>query len=467
MERLPGKLTGKKKIITEINILKLTERQKKLLKNTFLDYQQTSAFLETPLIFDKAQGLYYWDSDGKRYFDAIGGIFVASLGHRHPRIIEALKKQADIITFAPPLHGIANVTLDFIEKLASVTPKDLNYIKPYSGGSESTESAMKFVRQYFKQTGHPGKYKFVTRYFGYHGSTFGAMAASGTGKRKTKFEPQMSGFLKVPPPTYWRDRFSSWEECNRFSAQIFEDVIINEDPDTVAGIMLEPIGNTGGIITPTKEYLQIIRDICDRYNIKLIYDEIITGFGKTGSMFAAQTFGVTPDIICSGKGLSSGVLPMGAMMACENMGDAFYGKAEDEVQFAHGNTFAGNPLACAVGIAVIDEIVEKQLDKKAKSLGDYLFKELEKLKKHGVIREVRGKGILLGAELVKDTKTNKPFPELGRALKKTAMQNGLIMRIDPNWFAVAPALIAEKTDLDEMVNLIDKSLKQALDTVSK
>ena len=447
--------------------MKLTERQKKLLKNTFLDYQQTSAFLETPLIFDKAQGLYYWDSDGKRYFDAIGGIFVASLGHRHPRIIEALKKQADIITFAPPLHGIANVTLDFIEKLGSVTPENLNYIKPYSGGSESTESAMKFVRQYFKQTGHPGKYKFITRYFGYHGSTFGAMAASGTGKRKTKFEPQMSGFLKVPPPTYWRDRFSSWEECNRFSAQIFEDIIINEDPDTVAGIMLEPIGNTGGIITPTKEYLQIIRDICDRYNVKLIYDEIITGFGKTGSMFAAQTFGVTPDIICSGKGLSSGVLPMGAMMARESMGDAFYGKPEDEVQFAHGNTFAGNPLACAVGIAVVDEIVEKQLDKKAKSLGDHLFKKLEDLKKYGVIREVRGKGILLGAELVKDTKTNKPFPQLGHALKKTALQNGLIMRIDPSWFAVAPALIAKESDLDEMVDLIDKSLKQALDMVSK
>lgn len=447
--------------------MKLTERQKKLLKNTFLDYQQVSAFLEAPLILNRAKGLYYWDADGKRYFDAIGGIFVASLGHRHPRVIEALKKQADIITFAPPLHGISDVTLDFIEKLSSVTPENLNYIKPYSGGSESTESAMKFVRQYFKQTGYPGKYKFITRYFGYHGSTFGAMAASGTGKRKTKFEPQMAGFFKVPPPTYWRDRFSSWEECNRFSAQMFEDIIINEDPDTVAGVMLEPIGNTGGIITPTKEYFQIIRDICDRYNVILIYDEIITGFGKTGAMFAAHTYEVTPDIICSGKGLSSGVLPLGAMMARETMGDAFWGETEDEVQFAHGNTFAGNPLACAVGIAVIDEIIEKQLDKKAQRLGAYLFNKLEKLKDYGVIREVRGKGILLGVELVKDTKTNKPFPELGHALKKTAMQNGLIMRIDPSWFAVAPALIAEESDVDEMVALLDKSLKQALDMVSK
>jgi adenosylmethionine-8-amino-7-oxononanoate aminotransferase len=445
--------------------LKLNKRYEQLLRQTFLDYQQMSAFLENPIIFNKAQGLYYWDSRGKKYFDAIGGIFVASLGHRHPRVIDALKRQLEKITFAPPLHGISDVTLDFIEKLSSVTPANLNFIKPYSGGSESVESAMKFTRQYLKQTSHPAKYKFLSRYQGYHGSTFGAMAASGTGKRKTKFEPQMAGFLKVPPPTHWRDRFSSWQQCCRFSAQVFEDIIINEDPETIAGIILEPIGNTGGIITPTEEYYHIIRDICDRHNIILIFDEIITGFGKTGNMFAAQTFGVTPDIICSGKGLSSGTIPMGAMIARQDMADAFYGPKENEIQFAHGNTFAGNPLACAVGIAVIDEIVEKDLLKKAQVHGSYLFEKLETLKQYGVVREVRGKGVLLGVELVKDEKSNEPFPQLGEALKETSLKNGLIMRIDPTWFAVAPALIAEKSDLDEMFKLIDKSLKDAFDQV--
>ncbi len=446
--------------------MKLTTRQEALIKRTFLDYQQTSEFLKNPLLLNKAEGLYYWDNEGKRYFDAIGGIFVACLGHRHPRVVEALKRQLEEITFAPPLHGISEKTLEFVEKLGSVTPENLNYVKPYSGGSESTESAMKFVRQYFKQTGHHGKYKFISRYFGYHGSTFGAMAASGTGKRKTKFEPQMPGFLKVFPPTYLRDRFPSWEECNRFAARMFEDVIVNEDPETVAGIIIEPIGNTGGIITPTDEYFQIIRKICDQYNVMLIYDEIITGYGRTGNMFAAQTFGVTPDIICGGKGLSSGVIPLGAMIAREDMAEAFYGPREEELNFAHGNTFAGNPLACAVGIAVIDEIVEKRLDERARHLGQYLFAKLESLKKYGVVREVRGKGLLLGVELVKDIKTNAPFPELGKALKHTALKNGLIMRIDPSWFAVAPALIAKESDLDEMFALIDKSLKEALDTVT-
>ncbi len=402
--------------------MKLTKRQEELIKLTFLDYQSTSQFLENPLIVNKAEGVYYWDIEGKRYFDAIAGIFTASLGHRHPRVIDAVRQQLDKITFAPPMHGISDVTLEFIAKLGSITPGNLNYIKPFSGGSESIEAAMKFVRQYFKQTGHPGKYKYITRYSAYHGGTFAAMAASGSGTRKTKFEPQMAGFLKVFPPNYLRDRFSSWEECNRFAARLFEDVIINEDPETVAAIIVEPIGNTGGIITPTEEYFHIIRDVCDKYNVILIFDEIITGYGRTGAMFAAQTFGVTPDIICGGKGLSSGVIPLGAMMARETMADAFYGPTE-EAYFAHGHTFSGNPLACSAGIAVIDEIVEKQLDKKAKQLGQYLFQKLESLKQYGVVREVRGKGLLLGVELVEDTKTNAPFPELGNALKQTALKS--------------------------------------------
>ena len=443
----------------------LNTRQRKLLKRTFLDYQQTSGFIQNPLIIHRAEGIYYWDVTGKRYFDGISGIFVATLGHRHPRVMAAMQNQMEILSFAPPMHGIADVTLDFVEKLGNITPGNLNYVKSFSGGSESIESAIKFTRQYFKQTGYPGKYKFISRYFGYHGATFGAMSASGTGKRKTGFEPQMGGFLKVFPPTYYRDRFSTWEECNRFCAQSFEDVIINEDPETVAGIIIEPIGNTGGIITPTEEYFQIIRQICDRYNVILIYDEIITGFARTGAMFAAQTFNVTPDVICSGKGLSSGAIPLGAMITKEDMGHAFYGEVEDEINFAHGHTFAGNPLACAVGIAVIDEIQHEKLDQKAQNLGDYLAEKLQKLTRYGVVREVRGKGLLLGVELVKDTETMEPYPELGQALKRTTLQNGLILRIDPSWFAVAPALIATESDIDELGDLIEKSLVDALKQV--
>jgi adenosylmethionine-8-amino-7-oxononanoate aminotransferase len=292
------------------------------------------------------------------------------------------------------------------------------------------------------------------------------MGASGNGSRKSKFEPQMDGFLKVFPPSYYRDRFPTWEEANRFAAQSLEDVILLEDPETVAAFIVEPIGNTGGIITPTTEYFQMIREICDRHDVLLIFDEIITGFAKTGNMFAAQTYGVTPDIICAGKGISSGAVPLGAMIARQDMAEAFRGRPEEQRNFAHGHTFAGNPLACAAGIAVIDEIEEKGLCAKAERLGEYLRNRLGRLSKFGVVREIRGKGLLLGVELVKDTKTMEPFPELGKALKRTALEQGLILRVDPSWFAVAPPLIAEEKDLDEMCDRIELSLASALDRVS-
>jgi adenosylmethionine-8-amino-7-oxononanoate aminotransferase len=444
---------------------KLTDRQINLLHHTFIDYQATSEFLEHPLVIERAEGLYYWDTDGKRYFDAIGGIFVAVLGHRHPRVMQALRDQMEKVTFAAPLHSTTNVLLDFVEKLGKVAPGSLSFVKPYSGGSEAVESALKFARQYFKQTGRPNKFKFVSRYYAYHGGTFGGMGASGSGTRKSKFEPQMDGFLKVFPPSYYRDRFSSWEEANRFAARSLEDVIVHEDPDTVAAFLVEPIGNTGGIITPTEEYFQMLREICDRYGVLLIFDEVITGFAKTGNMFAAQTFGVTPDIICTGKGISSGAMPLGAMMAREDMAEAFQGRPEENLHFAHGHTFAGNPLACAVGLAVIDEIVEKDLCGKAKRLGEYLRVKLADLKKYGVVREIRGRGVLLGVELVRDTNSMEPFPELGKELKRTALEHGLILRVDPTWFAVAPPLIAEEKDIDEMCALIDTSLRTAMERV--
>ena len=448
----------------------LSPRCRELLKRTFLDYQQTEEFLRHPLVFERAEGLYYWDIEGKHYFDGIGGIFVAVLGHRHPRVMAAMQRQMERMTFAPPLHGISDVALDFVEKLGSVAPGTLRFVKPYSGGSESVESALKFVRQYFKQTGQPGKYKVVSFYGGYHGSTFGAMGASGTGKRKSKFEPQMAGFVKCFLPLHYRDRFASWDEANRFAAAALEDCIVAEDPETVAAVIVEPISNTAGLATPTDEFLQMVAAACRRHNVILIYDEVITGFGRTGAMFAAQAFNACPDIICSGKGLSSGAIPLGSMIAREDMGAAFLGPGAAEVQFAHGNTFAGNPLAAAVGMAVIDEIVERDLCGHARRLGEQLSARLRQLERYGVIREVRGRGVLWGVELAEDPAGRRPFPadrKLGVALKRTALENGLILRVDPDWFAVCPALIAQPADIDLMCDLIESSLRQALDQIAR
>jgi adenosylmethionine-8-amino-7-oxononanoate aminotransferase len=440
------------------------------LGHTYIDFQQTAEVIKDPLIFERAEGLYVWDIHGKRYFDAIGGIFVAGLGHRHPRVMAAMRSQMEKITLAPPLHGTTDVNLRFVEKLGSVTPGNLKFIKSFSGGSESVEAAFKFARQYHHQTGQPTKYKFISLYYGYHGGTLGALAATGSARHKVKFEPQMGGFLKAFSPLQLRDHFPSWEETNRFCAEMVEELILSEGPETIAAMILEPLSNLGGVCTPTDEYFQLLRQICDRYNILLIFDEIVTGFGKTGDMFAAQTFRVVPDIICAGKGLSSGAMPLGAIMVRQDLAEAFYGPADANIQFFHGHTFSGNPLGAAVGIAVLDELVEKDLPRRARALGEYLTTRLEGLKRYGVVREVRGKGLFLGVEFVEDPGTNRPFPagrKLGEALRQTAIKNGIILRIHSDWFSVAPPLIVTEADLDEMVALIEKSLVEALAMVGR
>src|SRR5208282_627778 len=274
------------------------------LKRLFLDFMQMKEFAEHPIIMKSASGVWYEDVAGKKYLDGLSGIFVVNAGHGNRRIIDAMKKQLDEITFAPPLYSTNLRALELAELISKLTPGDLHTVKLLSGGSEATETAMKLARQYHRQTGNPHKYKIISLYDGFHGTTMGALGASGTTKRKTAFEPFGSGYVHVFPPTCYRCPYGlKYPDCHILCARIVEDVIKKEDPSTVSALIVEPISNTGGIITPPDEYFKILREICDKYNVLLIFDEIITGFGRTGEMFAAQTFGTTPDIICLGKGM--------------------------------------------------------------------------------------------------------------------------------------------------------------------
>ena len=445
----------------------VTARDEKLIRSTFLDFQSHDAFLQKPLIMQSAKRMEYFDSSGARYLDGIGGIFTCSLGHGHAPVVEAAKRQLDVMTFAPPMHSVSDVTLNFVEALGAVTPGDLNFVKTYCSASEAMESAIKWTRSYHKLAGNPGKYKFVSRYDSWHGATAGAVAASGGASRKSPHEPHMAGFLKVPGhPLSYRER-QPWEEaeCNRFCAQLFEDVIVNEDPATIAGVIVEPISNTAGIMTPTLEYNRMVRDICTKYDVTMIFDETITGFCKTGSMFASQAYGVTPDMIVCGKGVSNGTAPLSAMIASDRMTEVFQAGG-DASMFAHGQTFAGQPLGCAVGLAVLDEMTSRDLPARAAELGGLLRAELEGLKDLGCVREVRGMGVLLGVEL--QTPEGRPWPELGAAMKVHSLKNGLILRADPKgWFALAPALCATEADIEELSTLVRKSLKDSLDAVTR
>jgi adenosylmethionine-8-amino-7-oxononanoate aminotransferase len=242
-----------------------------------------------------------------------------------------------------------------------------------------------------------------------------------------------------------------------------------EDPDTVAAVMVEPIGHTGGIIDPPPEYLPILRELCDRHNVLLIFDEIITGAGRTGHLFAAETFGVVPDVLCTAKGISGGYAPLSAMICRGDIADAFWGPVGENPGFVEGHTFEGNPLACAAGIAVLREILERDLCGNARKQGARLRAGFEALaKKHGIIGDVRGKGLLQGIEFVRNPATKEPFPNetaFGVRVGRRALANGLLCRFDPHWLAFGPALVCTEAHIDEMLALLDKSIGEALATL--
>ena len=239
-----------------------------------------------------------------------------------------------------------------------------------------------------------------------------------------------------------------------------------EDPDTVAAIMVEPIGHTGGVIDPPDEYLPILREICDRHNILLIFDEIITGIGRTGEMFAAETFGVTPDVLCIAKGLGGGVAPISAMICRKPIADAFWGPMSENPGFVEGHTFEGNPLACAAALAVLDVIVTNDLCGNARTMGKRLRGHFESLAlKYPVIGDIRGKGLFQAIEFVKNTSTREQFSagsEIGVRIGRRALENGLLCRFDPHWIAFGPPLISTSEQIDEMVALLDQSIGEVL-----
>ena len=420
-----------------------------------------------PLLMAKADGVFYWDVHGKRYWDALSGIYTVSVGHNNRRVIEAIRKQFDTLHFSPPMHGTNPVAVQLANMIAEVAPGDLNTVKFECAGSEVTEAAIKLARQYHRLTGNPGKYKIISRYLSWHGSTLGSLSASGLKSRKTVNEPLAPGFLHVFPPTCYRCPFGkTYPTCEITCATLVNDVIEMEDAATVAAVMVEPIGHTGGIIDPPPEYLRILRELCTQHNVLLIFDEIITGMGRTGQLFAADTFGVLPDVICTAKGLSGGYAPLSAMICRKPIADAFWGPVETNPGFVEGHTFEGNPISCAAGIAVLREILENDLCANARCQGDRLRAGFQKLAdKYGVIGDIRGKGLLQGVEFVKDMKTKERFPAnpgLGVRVGRRALANGLLCRFDPHWLAFGPALNVTEGQLDEMLAVLDRSMGEVL-----
>ena len=428
---------------------------------------QMAEWSKQPLVMVRADGVFYWDVEDKRYLDAISGIYVASVGHNNRRVIEAIKHQLDVLTFSPPMHGTNPLAVQLANLLAELAPGDLSTVKFQCGGAEVVEAAIKLARQYHRLTGSPGKYKVISRYQSWHGSTLGTLSASGLKSRKTVNEPMAPGFLHVFPPTCYRCPFGkTYPDCGITCATIVGDVVEMEDPATVAAILVEPIGHTGGVIDPPEEYLPILREICDRHNILLIFDEIITGIGRTGHMFAAETFGVTPDVLLVAKGLSGGYAPLSAMICRRPIADAFWGPIAENPGFVEGHTFEGNPISCAAGIAVLREnpsSVTYSPTPGREAIGC--------ASDRGAGAEIPGhrrhprQGAVPGDRVRRRSRHPSAVPRPGLARREgrtPGAAHGLLCRFDPHWIAFGPPLIVTDEQVNEMVAILDRSLGEIL-----
>ena len=432
-----------------------------------LDFQQMREFARDPFVVVAGDGIRLTDTEGKRYIDGLSGVFVASLGYGNQAVIDAMTAQLQRLHFAPPLHATNPAALALAEEVRQHwAPAGLNTIKLLSGGSEATEAAMKLARQYHAQSGHPHKFKIIARYGGYHGATMGALSASGGWERKSIFEPLVAGFLHVHPPYCYRCPFDKqYGDCAITCAKLIERTIRAEDPETVAAVIMEPISvSSAGFVVPPPEFFAILRDACDRHNVLLIFDEVITGFGRLGTKFGADYYGVTPDLLCCGKGMSGGYAPLAAVLIADHVQEAFLGSVAERREFHHGHTFGGNPVAAAAGMAALHELRERDLVANARCQGAYLRQRLDAMAEHfSIIGDVRGAGLLQGIELVADRQTRAPFESAkpGKVVDRYLRERGLLARCGNEFVVLAPPLIVTRDEVDEICATLEESLALA------
>ncbi|MBM3239438.1 aminotransferase class III-fold pyridoxal phosphate-dependent enzyme [Candidatus Poribacteria bacterium] len=455
------------------------------------------SLLETQelMLITEAHGTTVVDSEGNEYLDAFSGLWNVNIGYSRHEVAQAVYEQMKQLSYYPqtqvtiPPVLLAEQLISLLKSSpSSKSENDLNRVVFVNSGSEANETALKMVRQYGLQKYQgQNRYKVISLYRGYHGFTYGAISASGQTPRRRKFEPLLPGFCHVHPPYCYRCAYSlSYPECDIACANVIERTIQAEGTDTVIAVMVEPIIGGGGVIVPPDEYLPKLRDICDRYEILLILDEVITGFGRTGTLFAHQrcslrsptpsaygslrsptpsAYGnVQPDIITLAKGISSGYLPLGACVAKEHIFEAFTGKPEDRLEFAQVSTYGGHPVCCAAGLANLKIMLEEKMCENAEQVGNYLMSQLKELIRLPIVGDIRGKGLIIAIELVEGDKVPLSTAKTKRVQQLMKEHGILVGRVsyaadgDENILYLAPPLILTKAEADKIVAALNDSL---------
>ena len=439
----------------------LKELQDSALEHLWVYLREPSDMAEKgePTVFESGQGVKVTDSNGNTYIDAMSGLWLKNIGYGRKEVADAAYEQMLKLTYMP-LGTTTEPTIRLAEKVAEITPGDLSRSFFTSGGSESVETSIKLARAYFKRIGEPGRIKFISRKDSYHGATAGAMALGGNHLYpRADYEPLMPGTYHVPQPNFYRCEFNSStpEECGERTVRAIEDTIKFQGPETVAAVIAEPISSPMGAVVPPDNYWPLLREVCDRYGVLLIADEVITGFGRTGKMFACDHWGVTPDMMTVAKGITSGYIPMGGCITRKNIADAFVGSSR--VSFRHVITFGGHPVAAAAALRNIQIMEDEDLPGNSARMGAYLLDGLKELQeKHQMIGDVRGLGLMCGMELVKDRETKETYPasaDLGNRLTSGFQANGLHLRGGDN-MNVMPPLCVTSSEIDEIISAMDK-----------
>jgi adenosylmethionine-8-amino-7-oxononanoate aminotransferase len=421
----------------------------------------------------RGEGPYVWDQHGKRYLDGLSGLFTVQVGHGRTELAEAAARQASQLGYFPIWSYAHPTAIDLAYRLADLAPGDLNRVFFTTGGSEAVESAWKLARQYFRAIGQPQRTKVVSRNIAYHGTSMGALSITGIPDLRTPFEPLVPGAHKAANTDRYRCRYcSAAPACTLGCADDIEDVIVREGPDTVAAVIVEPVQNAGGCFTPGDGYFARLRDICDRHGVLLVSDEVICAFGRLGHMFGAERYGYQPDIITCAKGLTSGYSPLGAMLCSDQLVEPFLsGKAS----FAHGFTFAGHPVSCAVALANLDIFDKEDLLGRVRRYEPELRGRLESLRDLPIVGDVRGAGYFYGIELVRDRETRETFSAaeseslLRGFLSGRLYDAGLICRADDRGDPVvqlAPPLVCGPEQFEQIETTLRTVLTEAWDRVT-
>lgn len=436
--------------------------------------QYRYADADVPIIV-RGEGAYIWDAKGKRYLDGLAGLFVNQLGHGRADLAQVAADQAKQLAFHPLWSYAHPTAIELAARLAAEAPGALNRVFFTSGGSEAVETAWKLAKNYFKLTGKPLKTKVISRAVAYHGTTQGALSITGIPELKQQFEPLVPATFRVPNTNIYRAAEvtgglldgSDPEAFGRWAADQIAIAIENEGPDTVAAVFLEPVQNAGGCFPPPPGYFKRVREICDRYDVLLVSDEVICAYGRLGTMFGSQRFDYEPDMITSAKGITSGYAPLGAVLIADKLMEPFVAQ---RAAFAHGYTFGGHPVSTAVALKNLDIFAEEHILKHVQDNQGAFRATLESLRDLPIVGDVRGDGYFYGIELVKDKATKLTFTEDERErilhgyLSGALYEAGLYCRADDRGDPViqlSPPLIIGQTEFDEIGRILREVLTEA------